>query len=177
MKTLYITDLAFVSVQEPILMFHRPLPKLQASEPTNRCWQSIMGSKAMAARATGLLVFTAAFLGTTASEGMHHLQIESQQAVLISPDVFCLRLDQAWLDIGSCFLTCFAVTWWPFLCLLFYLNLLGVYIADRLVCHSMSGNLMLIYSNVWICIFFSPFFPYPQLWCLKVNIPTSELLW
>ena len=70
-------------------------------------------------------------------------------------------LNLAWYflpSIGSSFawhwqlfsLTCFAVIWWPFLCLLFSLNLLGVYIIDGLVCHSMSGNLLVIYYNVWM---------------------------
>lgn len=148
--------------QEPIRMFHRPSPTLQASETTNRCWQAILGRVSHGWKGHWVTGFDGCLSGHRCCQRERTAGRFKVKAVLISSDISHLRLDQALPDMRSCFpwlaLLLYVDLFFCSLCCCFF-NLLAVYVIDGLVCHSMSGNLLVIYYNVRMCSVFFPSSP------------------
>ena len=97
------------------------------------------------------------------------------KAVVTSSDIFLLGLDRHCLALAALspdLLCCYMMTFSLFTV---SLNLLGVCVIDGSVCHSMSGNLLVIYYNVWMCGVFFPAFPLSPP--MSDGIPAGELIW
>lgn len=139
---------------ERILMFHSPHPKLQSSEPTNRCWPAILGRE----NHCGKGCWVTGFDGCCSRYCPCQRQCTTEDLkpiALISSPIFHLRLDQALHDASS-WLPCLVLLVYDdlFFVYCFFFNLLGGYVIDGLVCCTMPGNLLVIYWNVWMCSFF-----------------------